>query len=265
MAELERENEITVRLVEELEEAAFALKAGQLMLPGEVAEGLRLLEQYRRRHSQRIAEDLLLPETGPGATGVCFHELAAIASGAQAEGELVGRARTCLNEFASGSVGARSRLVEALLDLSELERQALNHETDYLLPCLRAEIPGAVVQSGSTGFLHPDTVMEDLEGHIRRYLKPHLGSETRDLAVHCVHPGCLAVAHTRPIPSIDGRFGLEVPRGWQAISTLTNTRKGGIIPVNVRFTCPEHPEEIRESGAPGPSPCGCCDPLPVDS
>jgi hypothetical protein len=245
--ELAHENEVAEKLVERLAETAIELKAGQDSRPGDIAEGLRLLEQYRRAHAERVDNDLKT-EARPVAMSTCFEHLDTIASEHQGEGDRIERARKALEAYASDREGARARLSEALADLTEKKHQSLAYENDYPLSCLRAALPDEAAARVTTAFRRTDAEVADLEGHIERYLGRAEGTPPQALAVRCSHANCGASARSGVMPSNDGRFGMALPEGWHAISRPPVFGRDGTVRVNVEFCCPAHREEGSMAG-----------------
>jgi hypothetical protein len=280
---LEHENSVAEKLIERLAETAIELRAGRDPRPGGVAEGLRLLEQYRRVHAERVDSDLKT-EAQPVAMSTCFQHLGTIADDHRAEGDRIDVARRALEEFARDPEGGRVRLAEALADLTEKDHQSVVFENDYPLSCLRAALPDEAAARVTAAFRRTDPKIEDLEGHIERYLSHASGTPAHPLTVRCSHPNCNATARSHLIPSNDGRFGVEVPSSWYAISRPAVFGKDGTVRVNLEFCCPAHHEEVSKTegnatlsgpdepeSAPAqemaeePAACDCCGPISQDA
>jgi len=180
--ELDHENEIAEELIEHLAGSAIGLKAGRDLPPEEIAEGLRLLEQYRHVHAGRVDDDLN-PEARPVAMDACFEHLDTIAGDHRTEGDLFDRTRKSLQDFVSDPEGARTHLSEALTELTEKERQNLAYENDYPLSCLRVALPDEGAARVAAAFRRTDPEIADLEGHIERYLGHAPGAPAHALAV----------------------------------------------------------------------------------
>jgi hemerythrin-like domain-containing protein len=275
--ELEHENEVSEKLVERLAEVAIELKEGRSPPPGEIAEGLRLLEQYRRVHAERV-DHVLRPEARPVAMNTCFRHLDAITKDHGTEAERIERARRALEEVRRDLPEARTRLAQALADLTEKDHESLNYENDYPLSCLRSVLPDAAAARVAEAFGQTATEITDLEGHIARYLELVSGTPVRGLTVRCRRASCQANSESHVVPSADGRLGIEVPVGWQVISQPPVSGEDGTIRLKVDFCCPAHHEE-RTLGTPideGVSvssrertedlePGDCCGPIPQDA
>jgi hypothetical protein len=262
--ELERENDITQKLVERLAETAIALKEGQNLPPGEITEGLRLLEQYRKLHALRVDRDLQ-PEARPVAMNTCFQHLDAITDDHRMEAARIELVRNAVEEFTRDPEGARTRLAQALADLTEKGHRSVAYENDYPLSCLRAALPDEAGARVTAAFHRTASEVADLEGHIARYLEHTPGTPAHGLTVRCQQANCQASAESHVVPSNDGRFGMELPEGWQAISRPPIFGEDGTIRVNVEFCCPAHRDDGREDEAVPSGLRGCCDPIPGDA
>ena len=281
--ELERENEITQKLVERLAETAIALKEGQNLPPGEISEGLRLLEQYRSVHAVRVDHDLG-PEARPVAMNTCFQHLDTITDDHRTEAGRIERARSALEEYTRVPEGARTRLAEALADLTEKDHQSAAYENDYPLSCLRAALPDEAGARVAAAFHRTASEVADLEGHIARYLERAPGTPAHGLTVRCRRATCPASTESHVVPSNDGRLGIEVPPGWRAVSRPPVFGTDGTIRLKVDFCCPSHHEDSaaieekarapwRDEGGSvrpgakteGPDAGDCCGPIPQDA
>jgi hypothetical protein len=280
---LEHENSVTEKLIECLAESAIELRAGRDPPPGEIAEGLRLLEQYRHIHAERVDSDLKI-EAQPVAMSTCFQHLGTIADDHRAESGRIELARNVLEEYAGNPEGARTRLSEALADLTSKDHQSLVFENDYPLSCLRAALPDEAAARVTAAFRRTDPKIEDLEGHIQRYLGHATGTPAHALTIRCSHANCDAIARSDVVPSNDGRLGIEVPPGWQVVSQPPVFGKDGTIRLKIDFYCPAHDEKstAREEKAldtwadeggsalaraetEGPESGDCCGPIPQDA
>jgi hypothetical protein len=280
---LEHENSVAEKLIEHLAKSAIELRAGRDPPPGEIAEGLRLLEQYRQVHAERVDNDLKI-EAQPVAMSTCFQHLGTIADDHRAERGRIELARNVLEEYAGDPEGARTRLSEALADLTEEDHQSLVFENDYPLSCLRAALPDDAAARVTAAFRRTDPKIGDLEGHIERYLGHATGTPGHALNIRCSHANCDATARSHVVPSNDGRLGIEVPPGWQVVSRPPVFGKDGTVRLKVDFCCPSHGEEstAREKktldtwaddggSAPpraeteGPESGDCCGPIPQDA
>jgi hypothetical protein len=280
--ELERENGVTEKLVERLAATAIELEQGRNLPSGEIAEGLRLLEQYRSVHARRFDRDLQ-SEAQPVAMNTCFPYLGEIMHDHRTEAERIERSRKALEEFTRDPQGARTRLAQALSDLTEKDHQSMVDENDYPLSCLRTALPDEAAVRLTAAFHQTASDIADLEGHIERYLEHVPETPPHALKVHCQQANCAATTESNVVPSNDGRLGIEVPPGWQTISRPPVFGRDGTILLRVEFCCPAHSEERpanenkpvvtsmeEETFAPlgadaeDLEPCGCCDPVPED-
>ncbi len=281
--ELERENEVTQRLIERLEEVSLALQGGTEVPPGEISEGLRLLGEYRMAHAHRFEADLL-PEARKVAMASCFEHLDAITRDA---GTLDGRlrgARAALEAYERREEGSRLRLASELETLSQHEYDGLRYEGDFPLSCLRATLPEEAAAQVGAQFGVSAAAFRDLEGHLDQFLTYKVGEAQRDLTVHCAQPGCDAVAAAQSYPTADGYLGIRSPPGWKATPRPVRLADGGKVVMDIDFLCPTHWASAGTSGAQvsGSAPptgrlnpdrdlraptCGspCCEPLPEAS
>ncbi|HUZ80328.1 MAG TPA: hypothetical protein VMV28_06910 [Thermoplasmata archaeon] len=281
--ELERENDVAEKLIERLAEMAIVLKEGRNLPPGEISEGLRLLEQYRTVHAARVDVDLKV-EARPWAMSTCFQHLDAIANDHQTEGDRIARAQEALKEFTLDPEEARARLSQALADLTEKDHQSLVYENDYPLSCLRAALPDGAASRVSAAFEATSSAIADLDGHIVRYLEHAPGTPGHGLTVRCSRANCEASAESHVVSSNDGRLGIEVPLGWQVAPQSPNFSKDRTIRLKVDFCCPAHHEKClahegkalpmwMDEGGLGPQrettagrgSGGCCGPIPEDA
>ncbi len=281
--ELEHENDVAERLIERLAATAIELKEGRNPPPGEIAEGLRLLEQYRRVHAGRVDRDLQ-PEARSVAMAGCFPHLDAITDDHRVERDQTDRARAALKDFVSDPRGSRSRLSQALAELTQKDHESMAFEKDYPLSCLRAALPDEAAARVSTAFRQTASEVTDLEGHIERYLARAPGTPGHALTVRCRRENCPAVAESHVVPSNDGRLGIEVPAGWQVVSVPAVLGEDGTIRLRADFWCPDHRDKSAANGevavgarkdggaakpaptaAEEPEPCSCCDPIAADS
>jgi hypothetical protein len=282
LEELERENDVAEKLIQRLAATAIELSAGRNLPPGEIAEGLRLLEQYRNVHAVRVDRDLQT-EARPVAMDTCFQHLDGIANDHRTEGDRIERVRNALEEFTRDPDGARARLSQSLTDLTEKDHQSVTYENDYPLSCLRAALPDDAASRVAAEFRRTRSDVADLEDHIARYLARAPGAPGHALTVRCHRSDCNATVESHVVPSSDDRLGIEIPTGWKAISQPPVFGQDGTVRLEVDFWCPEHRVESstdaeqragRGGGegasaghgaeAEGTEPCGCCGPIPGD-
>jgi hypothetical protein len=282
LEELTRENEIAQQLVERLGELSLTLRTDAEVPPGEVSEGLRLLEQYRTVHGTRFRADLE-PECRAVAMPGCHPHLDAIDAAFAAAARRFERTRSVLKSYGNGESGAREHLADELEDLSQREFEALRYEGDYPLSCLLAVLPDDRAGRVHAGFLRTSDKVTDLEEHIRHYLERPAAHSSYSFVTGCQAPGCAAKGTAAKYPSLDGRFGIRAPEGWRAVGRAPRGDPAGRVTIRVDFYCPKHAAEVSTS--PGRSPtdspaprvaspldlqsaateaCACCDPIPEE-
>ena len=237
--ELERENDVAEKLIQRLAATAIELNAGRNLPPGEIAEGLRLLEQYRSVHAVRVDRDLQ-PEARLVAMNTCLQHLDGIANEHRTEGDRIERVRNTLEEFARDPYGARVRLSQSMADLTEKDHQSLTYENDYPLSCLRAALPDDAASRVAAAFRQTRSDVADLEAHIASYLARAPGAPGHALTVRCHRSDCNATVESHVVPSNDDRLGIEIPTGWKAISQPPVFGQDGTVRLEVDFWCPEH-------------------------
>lgn len=265
LEELARENEVAEQLIERLAETAIGLRSGRVPRPGEVAEGLRLLKQYRAVHGQRFEADLL-PSARRVAMSTCFEHLDRISADVRSLDARFAPALQALEGLAGGAVGSTDRLAGELDRLTQGEHDRLQFEGDYPLSCLVPTLTDDDSATVRAGFDRSSATVLDLEGHIAHYLgRPEAVSKS-PLAVHCAAPGCGAAGAAATFPAARGRLGIEAPAGWSARAGAPRTKGPGRLALPVDFFCPDHPVPALSEGATeAPAACGCCDPMPESS
>lgn len=276
--ELTRENETTQRLLEQLLEKATRLRNGTEVPPGVVAEGLRLIEQYRKLHAKRVDEQLQ-PEARRVAMPSCFDHLDAVARAHQATREHVERVEGALEIYARGDRDGRPRLAEALEEFAQKEYEALQYEEEYPLSCLRAALPSEAAARVRQEFSKSSHELIHLEAHVDHHLASPGGPSGGTFPVHCQAAGCPARAQAESFPTEHGFLGLRAPVGWRAVPRPPHAQAPGIVAVEIVFRCPEHlPEDDASDTSrpslsaragtshprrgPGSEVPGCCDPDP---
>lgn len=280
LEELNRENDVAEKLVERLAEDGLALGTERSVPPGEIAEGLRLLSQYRDVHARRF-DGNLEPEARVVAMPSCFEHLDTIARESTDSAARFERARATVDAYARGEPGARSRLAAELGDLTQKEYDALRYEGDYPLSCLRATLPDAAADRVRAGFERTDPELADLEHHIDRYLGRGPAEPGRRFPIRCLAAGCDASAQAETYPAANGYLGIRAPEGWRATSRPPRAAKDGVVAVDIDFSCPKHVASAAaapverpitpsararpSTAAEPPASCPCCDPLPESS
>lgn len=270
LEELARETDVTQALVERLAEVALALR-NEDVSPGEIAEGLRLLEQYEALHGRRFGQDLE-PEARKVAMPGCFEHLDQIARSLSDRRGWTAEAKAALASFSAGDPEARSRLSSLLEKLSQKEYDDLQFERDYPLSCLRATLPEEAARRVRLRFDVSATEAADLERHLEKYLSRPLGAPGRKISVRCAEPGCSATGEAESYPAENGHLGLRAPSGWHAVSRGVGQQHGTTVAIGVDFRCPAHLAAASPTSAPSarkagssaeePPACACCDPVP---
>ncbi|MGH9920703.1 MAG: hypothetical protein ACRD6W_17765, partial [Nitrososphaerales archaeon] len=265
LAELQRENEVIERLLARLEEIALILKDGKDVAPGEVSEGLHLLDQYLGIHARRIDEDLQ-PEARLVAMSTCFVHLDRIVRDHTEATRRTAEALRALTEYENPTLESRGRLADSLEQLASQDHDAVVYEGDFPLSCLLSALPDDAAGRVSEKFAATDPDMKDAQGHIERLLASPPGEAGSSLKVHCSHADCHASTEGRVIPGRQGKLGLLAPPGgWIASPQQPRMNHDGAIRVRIDFYCPEHdgPSVSEESsraratwedegGTPGP-------------
>ncbi|MGI0054945.1 MAG: hypothetical protein ACREBZ_04415 [Thermoplasmata archaeon] len=265
LAELQRENEVIERLLERLEEIALILKDGKDVAPGEVSEGLRLLDQYLGIHARRLDADLQ-PEARLVAMSTCFEHLNRIVRDHTEATRRTAEAFRALTEYEKPTPESRGRLADSLEQLASQDHDAVVYEGDFPLSCLLSTLPDDAAGRVAEKFAATDPDIKDTEGHIERLLGSPPGEAGSSLKVHCSHAGCHAAAEGRVFPGHQGKLGLLAPPGgWTASPQQPRMNHDGVMRVRVDFYCPEHdsPSVSEESsralatwedegGTPGP-------------
>jgi hypothetical protein len=276
---LARENEISTKLVERLAEASLFLRSGDPVTPGEISEGLRLLDQYRALHARRFHENLE-PEARTVAMPSCFEHLDTIARDGSTLEQRFARALESLDAYTRGETDGRTRLADELDKLTQEEYDRIRYEGDYPLSCLQTTLPDAAASRVRAGFDQTVAEAADLEHHVDRYLAQAPGQGGTKLVIRCQHPGCSAKGQAETYPANGGHLGIQPPAGWKAVPRPPREKDGKFV-VDIDFRCPEHSNLGEPSGgtprtAGGPTPeansngiaratpheCTCCDPIP---
>jgi hypothetical protein len=279
LEELARENEVSTKLVERLAEASLTLRSGDPVTPGEISEGLRLLDQYRALHARRF-HDNLEPEARTVAMPSCFEHLDTVTRDGSTLEQRFARALESLDAYIQGATDGRTRLADELDKLTQEEYDRIRYEGDYPLSCLQTTLPGDAAGRVRAGF--DQTVVEaaDLEHHVDRYLAHAPRQGGTKLAIRCQRPGCSAKGQAETYPAVGGHLGIQPPAGWKAVPRPPREKDGKFV-VDVDFLCPEHskpgnPSESTPQAEGGLAPeanpdgsartaprvCACCDPIP---
>ncbi len=246
MEEMVRENEVALRLVERVAEMGQSLTSDSPIPSGEIAEGLRLLAQYRAVHGTRFL-DKLQPEAQAVAMPTCFEHLDEIARGRAEAIERYHRAASVLGEYRSDDRASRQELARELEVLTQTDYEAIRYENDYPLSCLRAALPDAAAERLRVRFNQSAKELADLERHIEHFLSREPSDPGVKLAIKCAQPGCEARDKAETYPARNGHIGLRAPPGWKAVPGEPRRSASGGIAVNVDFTCPRHASVPVES------------------
>ncbi len=238
--ELQRENEVTERLLERLLEEAQRLRGGQPVPTGEISAGLRLLGQYLRLHVARL--DLgLMPEAREVAMQTCFAHLDKIVEDHLEERRLLDEAKAALLDHEKGRADSSSRLAEALERLTQRDHEVGTYEGDYPLSCLVTALPEEASKRVAEQFAPTHRELADLDAHIERHLSSAGGKGSSLLAVHCAHEGCEARDGAHVVPGPGGRLELVAPiGGWRVSSQKVVPYGNGTVRIRVDFQCPRH-------------------------
>lgn len=279
LEELARENEMSTKLVERLAETSQSLRSGRPVPPGEISEGLRLLDQYRALHARRFHENLE-PEARTVAMPSCFEHLDTIARDGSTLEQRFARALEPLDAYTRGEADGRTRLADELDRLTQEEYDRIRYEGDYPLSCLQTTLPDEAAGRVRAGFGQTGVEAADLEHHVDRYLAHAPGEGGTKLAVRCQHPGCSAKGQAETYPANGGHLGIQPPAGWKAVPRSPQVRDREFV-VDIDFCCPEHSNlgeplggtprtggglapEVNPNGIARAAPheCACCDPIP---
>ena len=237
--ELARENEVTKRLVERLAELAAMLKEGGAASRGEVAEGVRLLGQYRRLHAGRLDTDLQ-PEARKVAMPGCFEHLDRILADHAEEETEVESVLDRLSGPEPMSGEARRAMGEALEAFAQKIYDHVNYESDYPLSCLVATLPEDASDRVEAQFQPTHAPLADLEGHIDRMLARPAGPAGSEMTVRCAHSGCDRAASATIEAASGGSIRLRSPAGWSVRSGSPTVAGSGRVRTQVDYFCPEH-------------------------
>jgi len=252
--ELARENETIEQLGERLAEIAIALNDGREVPPGEIAEGLRLYEQYLRIHARRFDENLQ-PEARPVAMSNCFEHLDSVHADRSSLSERVEQVRQAIEAYAQGGAESRTRLAKVLEAFALHEYDAVQHENNYPLSCLRAALPDEATDRIRAGFDRTVAEIHDLERHATDYLHRSLGKASIRFGVKCREPRCDQKAEAESFPAEGGHLGIRGPDGWSVVASHPQVRSRGesmSLAVDVDFWCPTHaPKAIASEKSPG--------------
>lgn len=283
--ELARENEVIQRLDERLGELAISLGSGTEIAAGEVAEGLRLYEQYVNVHARRF-DGGLQPEARPVAMSTCFEHLDVISRDRAGLEERISRARQALEAYTHGDDVGRRQLVKELEAFTQHEYDQVRYENDYPLSCLRATLPDDAAQRVRGCFDLTGDEIADLDRHVDDYLHYAPGKVSARFRVHCARPGCPQKAEAESYPSENGHLGIRGPVGWKVSSHPPRTSRGGNghVAVDIDFWCPDHlattagtaemaaeigavpgRPSVQDSVPSGRSTGSCCEPIPTSS
>jgi hypothetical protein len=282
LEELARENEMIQKLDDRLGELSIALDGGAVIPPGEIAEGLRLYEQYLGIHARRFDENLQ-PEARPVAMPTCFDHLDAIHADRAALPERTARARRALEAYSRGEADGRKRLAKELETFAQHEYDEVRYESDYPLSCLRSTLPDDASERVRAGFDRTGAELRDLERHVAGYLRHGPGMGSGRFVVKCREPGCDGKAEAESFPAEGGHLGIRAPDGWTMVSLPPRAQPRGdqaVVAVDVDFWCPTHAPRGTTSekgaaevgpradaspypgaGVPGAAGCSCCDPI----
>ncbi len=245
--ELQRENEVTERLLERLLEEAQLLRGDKPVPPGEISAGLRLLEQYLRVHVARLDRGLL-PEAREVAMQTCFAHLDKMDEYHVEEGRLLTEAKAVLLDYEKGRAESSSRLAEVLERLTQRDHEVGTYEGDYPLSCLVTALPEDASQRVAEQFAPTRRELSDLDAHVQRHLASAAGKGGSRLAVHCAHEGCEARDGAHVVPGPGGRLELVAPEGGWRVSSQQVTPYGtGTVRIRVDFQCPRHASAAPEA------------------
>lgn len=240
LEELQRENEVTQKLLERLLEDASLLRANKDILPGEIAEELCLLEQYEAAHFRRFDEDLQ-PEARTVAMTECFAHLDKMTRDHSEAMHRNVQAREALRAYEANDDGARIRLADALESLAGKDYEGINFEGDYPLSCLLTVLPDDASQRVSAKFSATHLQLEDLDRHIEHLLESPPGEMGQPVRVHCSHPGCTATSEARAVPRHGGQLGIVAPKGgWTSVPKDPEFKSEGTVHLEIGFRCPAH-------------------------
>ena len=279
--ELARENNVIQRLDDRLGEIGILLGNGVDVPPGEIAEGLRLFEQYVAIHSRRFDEGLQ-PEARPVAMATCFDHLDAISRDRAGTAQRVARMNAAISAYARGEGEGRTRLVKELEDFTQHEFEEVRYENDYPLSCLRATLPDDAAGRVLSSFNRTASEVDDLDRHVEQYLRHEPGKALHRFVVRCAQPGCIQKSEGESCPAENGHLGIRGPRGWKAVADPPRVadRQGKPVVVSIHYFCPAHSAGPADSAkttprtaalhstptTPGPdhsgsAGCSCCDPI----
>lgn len=239
LEEMERENEIALRLVERMAEMGQSLTSGTSIPSGEIAEGLRLLAQYRAVHGTRFL-DKLQPEAQAVAMPMCFEHLDEIVRGRAAAIDRYHRAASVLGEYRPDDLASRQQLAHELDVLTQTDYEAIRYENDYPLSCLRATLPDQAAERLRVRFSQSAKELADLERHIEHFLSREPVDPGSKFAIKCAAPGCAASGQAETYPARNGYLGLRAPLGWKIVPGAPHRSASGGIAVDIDFTCPAH-------------------------
>ncbi|MHB1866210.1 MAG: hemerythrin domain-containing protein [Thermoplasmata archaeon] len=250
--ELQRENDVLVSLLTRVLESAEILTSGKDVPPGEIAEELRLLDQYLGVHMLRLDQDLM-PYARGVAMPVCFPHLDKILQDHEEVKERTRGVRPLLESYEQGSEGARARLALALEVLATKDHEGTVYEGDYPLSCLVTALPDDTAQRVAERFAGTQSEVADLDAHAERLLSSPPGDRGSDLWVRCAQEGCSATGTARIVPGHEGRLGLRVPSGgWTVVSGPTQPGGIGRARLRVDFFCASHaspPHNVRSEAS----------------
>ncbi len=249
LEELQRENDTTQGLLERLLELSELIKSGKEVFPGEVSEGLRLLEQYLTLHSARFDHELE-PAARPVAMETCHPHLDHLIEEHASLLHQIGEFRSSLADSAGWSDGDRARIAEGLDTIANRTYAMLTFERDYPLSCLITALPEDTSQRVAAQFTSSQAALADLEQHIHRYLAVAAGQSRTPITVHCASPGCPETATGEVVPGRGGRLALLAPDGgWSMHSRKPGSDHEGLIHLQVDYYCPRHRTEAGTEDA----------------
>ncbi len=255
LEELQRENDVIKGITERILEVALLLKDGKDVPVGEVAEELRLFEQYLTLHIQRMDRELQ-PEARPVAMTTCYEHLDRLVRDHEAESQRIREARAALEEYGTGVPHARARLGELLEKLANQGYEVSVYEGDYPLSCLISTLPEDAAQRVGAKFSATQGEVADLDQHVQKLLKSPAGHEDQKVAVRCAQDGCTRSDEAQVVPGPQGQLGLIPPvGGWEISSQKVEVRGDDTVRVHLTFRCPDHLVPAEESsGTPAPLP-----------